>query len=79
MSKEKFVQRLYRVFTDAEYTALDMLTIPTADMVEIPNITIPEIRAVLYLQQKYRCGDFDEAVKQEVKRCERRKANGRRL
>ncbi len=79
MSKEKFVQRLYHVFTDANYTVLDMLTISTADMVEIPNITIPEIRAVLYLQQKHRRGDFDEAVKQEVKSCERRKANGRRL
>ena len=79
MSREKFVQRMYRVFTDAGYSALQMLTVSAEEMVEIPNITIPEIRAVMYIQKKYSRGEFDEMIKREVKRCERRKADGRRL
>mgnify|MGYP000853097721 CR=1 FL=1 len=79
MSREKFVQRMYRVFTDAGYSAIQMLTVSAEEMVEIPNITIPEIRAVMYIQKKYSRGEFDEMIKREVKRCERRKADGRRL
>ena len=78
MNKEKFVQRLYRVFSDAGYTALEYLTISVEEMIEIPDIKIPEIKAALYLQKKYRRGEI-AGIKKEVSRCERRKTNGGRV
>lgn len=52
MSKEKFEQRLFRVFAQAGYSPVCILTITPEEMVEIPNITVANIRAVLCVQNK---------------------------
>lgn len=52
MKREKYVQRLLRVFTEAGYTPLHILTVTPEEMVEIPGITVPNIRSVLFLQGK---------------------------
>lgn len=52
MSKEKFEQRLFRVFAQAGYSPVRILTITPEEMVEIPNITVANIRAVLCVQNK---------------------------
>ena len=44
MMKERFEQRLFRIFAQAGYTP--------EEMVEIPGITVPNIRAVLCVQNK---------------------------
>lgn len=52
MSKERFEQRLFRIFTQAGYSPVRILTVTPEEMVEIPGVTVPEIRAVLCVQNK---------------------------
>lgn len=54
MKRERLEQRLFRIFAGAGYTPEDMLTITPEEMVEIPGITVPNIRAVLYVQNRIR-------------------------
>ena len=50
--RERPEQRIIRIITEAGYSPTDILTLSVADLVEIPGITIPNIRAVLYVQKK---------------------------
>lgn len=52
MKKERFEQRLFRIFAQAGYSPIRILTATPEQMVEIPGITVPEIRAVLCMQNK---------------------------
>lgn len=52
MSKERFEQRLFRIFAQAGYSPVRILTVTPEEMVEIPGVTVPEIRAVLCVQNK---------------------------
>ena len=52
MSREHFEQRLFRIFAQAGYTPIRILTVTPEEMVEIPGITVPNIRAVLCVQNK---------------------------
>ena len=52
MKKERFEQRLFRIFSQAVYSPIRILTITPEEMVEIPGITVPNIRAVLCVQNK---------------------------
>lgn len=50
MKREGFEKRLFRVFAEAGYSPSALLTISPEQMVEIPNITVPNIRTVLCIQ-----------------------------
>ncbi len=50
--KERFEQRLFRVFSHAGYSPIRILTVTPEEMVEIPSVTVPEIRAVLCVQNR---------------------------
>ena len=50
MAREHFDQRLFRIFQEAGYLPSDLLTISPEEMVEVPGITVPNIRAILTLQ-----------------------------
>ena len=50
MAREHFEQRLFRIFQEAGYLPSDLLTISPEEMVELPGITVPNIRAILTLQ-----------------------------
>lgn len=50
MAREHFEQRLFRIFQEAGYLPSDLLTISPEEMVEVPGITVPNIRAILTLQ-----------------------------
>lgn len=52
MKKERFEQRLFRIFAQAGYSPVRILTVSPEEMVEIPGITVPNIRAVLCVQNK---------------------------
>ena len=52
LSRERFEQRLFRIFADAGYPPVRILTVTPEEMVEIPGVTVPEIRAVLCVQNK---------------------------
>ena len=52
MKKERFEQRLFRIFAEAGYSPVQILMVTPEEMVEIPNITVPNIRAVLCVQNK---------------------------
>lgn len=52
MKRERFEQRLFRIFAQAGYSPIRILTVTPEEMVEIPNITVPNIRAVLNVQNK---------------------------
>ena len=52
MKKERFEARLFRIFTQAGYSPVQLLTVTPEEMVEIPGITVPNIRAVLCVQNK---------------------------
>lgn len=51
VKRERFIERLVRVFREAELPPALMLFVPPLMLAELPRITVPEIRAVLYLQQ----------------------------
>ena len=50
--RERFEQRLFRIFAQAGYSPVQLLTITPEEMVEIPGITVPNIRAVLCVQNR---------------------------
>lgn len=50
--RERFEQRLFRIFARAGYSPIRILTVTPEEMVEIPGVTIPEIRAVLCVQNR---------------------------
>lgn len=50
--KESYERRLFRIFEEAGYPPIRILTITPEEMVEIPGITVPNIRAVLCVQNK---------------------------
>ena len=52
MKKERFEQRFFRIFTEAGYSPIQILSVTPEELVEIPKITVPNIRAVLCLQNK---------------------------
>ena len=52
MKKERFEARLFRIFAQAGYSPVQLLTVTPEEMVEIPGITVPHIRAVLCVQNR---------------------------
>ncbi len=77
MKKERFEQRLFRIFAQAGYSPVQLLTVTPEEMVEIPGITVPNIRAVLCVQNKVlsdcnvvRKGQLIEMILQETKEME---------
>ena len=52
MKRERFEKRLFRIFEEAGYSPIQILTVTPEEMVEIPGITVPNIRAVLCAQNK---------------------------
>ena len=54
MKRERFEKRLFRIFAEAGYSPIQILTVTPEEMVEIPGITVPDIRAVLCVQNKIR-------------------------
>ena len=50
--REQYEKRLFRLFEEAGYSPIRILTITPEEMVEIPGITVPNIRAVLYVQNR---------------------------
>ena len=76
--RERFEQRLFRIFAQAGYSPVQLLTITPEEMAEIPAITVPNIRAVLCVQNpamadrtKVRSGRLvEELLKEpEERRC----------
>lgn len=52
MKRERFEQRLLRIFAEAGYQPSQLLDITPEEMVEVPGITVPNIRTVLAVQNK---------------------------
>ncbi len=52
MKRERFEKRLFRIFEEAGYSPIQILTVTPEEMVEIPGITVPIIRAVVCVQNK---------------------------
>lgn len=50
--RERFEQRLFRIFAQAGYSPVQLLTITPEEMVEIPGITVPNIRAYFVFRTK---------------------------
>ena len=75
MKRERFEQRLFRIFAEAGYSPIQILTVTPEEMVDIPGITVPIIRAVLCVQNKVlsekntvRSGKAVAALLQEVEK-----------
>lgn len=75
MKRERFEKRLFRIFEEAGYSPIQILTVTPEEMVEIPGITVPDIRAVLCVQNKVlsgkntvRSGKAVAALLQEVEK-----------
>ena len=47
MKRERFEKRLLRIFEEAGYSPIQILTGTPEETVEIPGITVPNIRAIL--------------------------------
>ena len=52
MKRERFEKRLFRIFDEARVSPIQILTVTPEEMVDIPGITVPNIRAVLCVQNK---------------------------
>lgn len=52
MKRERFEKRLFRIFEEAGYSPVQILTVSPEEMVEISGITVPNIRAILCVQNK---------------------------
>ncbi len=52
MKRERYEKRLFRILTQAGFTPSQILTISVEQLVEIPGVTVPNIRTILYLQRK---------------------------
>ena len=52
MKRERFEKRLFRIFEEARVSPIQILTVTPEEMVDIPGITVPNIRAVLCVQNK---------------------------
>ena len=52
MKRERFEKRLFRIFEEAGFSPIQILTVTPEEMVEIPGIAVPDIRAVLCVQNK---------------------------
>ena len=52
MKRERYEKRLFRILTEAGFTPSQILTISVEQLVEIPGVTVPNIRTILYLQRK---------------------------
>ena len=52
MKRERFEKRLFRIFAEAGYSPIQILTVTPEEMVHIPGITVPDSRAVLCVQNK---------------------------
>ena len=50
MAREYFEQRSLRILKNAGYLPSDLLTISPEEVVEVPGITVPNIRTILTLQ-----------------------------
>ena len=50
--REKYEKRLFRIFAQAGYTPTQLLTISPEKMVEVPGVTVPNIRTILFLQRR---------------------------
>ena len=75
MKRERFEKRLFRIFAEAGYSPIQILTVTPEEMVDIPGITVPIIRAVLCVQNKVlsekntvRSGKAVAALLQEVEK-----------
>lgn len=68
MNTKEITERLFRIIKCAGYFSEDVLTIPVEELVEIPGITVPNIRIILYLQNKYRSGELGITIKRGEKR-----------
>ena len=64
MMKERFEQRLFRIFAQAGYSPVQLLTVTPEEMVEIPGITVPNIRAAD--RNKVRSGRLVEELLKEA-------------
>ena len=52
MKRERYEKRLFRILTQAGFSPSQILTISVEQLVEIPGVTVPNIRTILYLQRK---------------------------
>ena len=52
MKRERFEKRLFRILAEAGYSPVQILTVTPEEMVEIPGIPVPNIRAILCVQNK---------------------------
>ena len=75
MKRERFEKRLFRIFEEAGVSPIQILTVTPEEMVDIPGITVPNIRAVLCVQNKVlsekntvRSGKAVAALLQEVEK-----------
>ena len=50
--KERYERRLFRLLEESGYSPVRILTITPEALVEIPGITVPNIRTVLHVQNK---------------------------
>ena len=63
MKRERFEERLLRIFAEAGYQPSQLLDITPEEMVEIPGIMVPNIRTVLAVQNKALDEAYDDHKK----------------
>ena len=57
--RERYEKRLYRILRNAGYTPAQIMNMTVDEMVEVNGITVPNIRSLLFLQQKFKEGEIN--------------------
>lgn len=50
--KERYEKRLFRILEESGHTPAKILTLTPEELVEIPGITVPNIRTILHVQNR---------------------------
>ena len=49
--REPYVDRLFLILDEAGFSPTEVLTITPEELIEVPGITVPNVRTILHLQQ----------------------------
>ena len=52
--QEKYEKRLFRILANAGYTTKQIMNMTVDEILEVKQITVPNVRSLLFLQKKFK-------------------------
>lgn len=67
IKRERYEKRLFRIMEEAGYSPVRILSLTPEELVEVPNITVPNIRTILCVQSEILAVRIPGAREQMIK------------